>query len=649
MIKQPNVILGNPRLLVTMGIKGEIFGFFYPRRDHAQHVEDSLACIHTGDRLLWLNSHEWHSNQSYIEDTNIVTTILSHSSGLRISLLDFVHPHVPVLIRKFIFNSSKCFRGKFFYYSSLNVGDMQKKNSCFCDSKERLLVQYWQDYYIGIKGVPDFEDWQVGKAMDTIWWTNAKYDMEDGKLQNNREDIGKLNTAVGWDLDIKDDTTVEIMIFLCAAQNRTRLYKRMRELTIQSVDTIFDRTHEYWGMWLSKKNVLNLSGLEDQNHFRQELFDAYKRSLLTLNLLNDPKHGSFVAAPEFDSNFEICGGYGFCWNRDGAEVVISLLNAGYPEYCDTFFKWCRMTQLTDGSWFQRYWLDGNTAPSWGNFDYSTQIDETGSTLHAIEIYYSKLEGLNKADFLEDVWVSVLRGAEYLMKRCITGLHEPCMELWETYYGVFSYTNASVYGGLVAAAHLAEDHGESGLARRWLERAELVKMKTIEKLWLSEGYFAKGIIDNKLDPTLDASILGTFVPFNLLSPYNRNERAMIYSLINEIEEKLRVSVNNYFGIMRYENDKYIGGNPWIVTTLWLSKSLLMLARTLKDKNGSKIEQQQLIDRAFEYIKWALKGTTKAGLIPEQVDRFNGQPAWAIPLGWSCALMLDNINLVEEIVG
>ena len=42
MIRQPNVILGNDGLLVTMGRKGDILGLFYPRRDHAQHVEESL-------------------------------------------------------------------------------------------------------------------------------------------------------------------------------------------------------------------------------------------------------------------------------------------------------------------------------------------------------------------------------------------------------------------------------------------------------------------------------------------------------------------------------------------------------------------------------------------------------------------------------
>ena len=34
-----------------------------------------------------------------------------------------------------------------------------------------------------------------------------------------------------------------------------------------------------------------------------------------------------------------------------------------------------------------------------------------------------------------------------------------MDLWETYYGIFTYTNASIYAGLMGASHLAEENGE----------------------------------------------------------------------------------------------------------------------------------------------------------------------------------------------
>ena len=335
MIRQPNVILGNDELLVTMGRKGDILGFFYPRRDHAQHVEESIACIHTGEKLLWTNDNDWHSIQNYIEDTNIVSTKLYHDSGLRISILDLVHPDVPVLIRRFKIQSQNKMSGKFFYYSNFNVGETSKKNSGFCDSEARLLAQYWQNYYIGIYSIPEFTEWQIGKAMDTMWWTNSKYDMEDGKLQRNKEDIGNINNAVGWDLNLGADGANDFVILMGAASSRSLLYKRIHELSKLSLEYIFEKTREHWVMWLSKKHVLKMQGIEGCETLRQELFGAYNRALLMLYLLNDREYGSFVAAPEFDSNFEKCGGYGFCWNRDSSEVVLALKHSGYPEYCES--------------------------------------------------------------------------------------------------------------------------------------------------------------------------------------------------------------------------------------------------------------------------------------------------------------------------
>lgn len=632
-----------------MGRKGELFGYYYPRRDHAQHVEDSLACLHTGNSLLWTNSNEWNSIQNYIEDSNIVTTKLYHESGLRISIIDMVHPELPVLVRRFKVQSLNKFSGRFFYYSNLHVGESSMKNSAFCDSEEHLIAQYWQDYYIGLYGFPNFSDWQIGKAMDTIWWTNSKYDMEDGKLQKNKEDIGNINFAAGWDLELEPDEFTEFTIYIGAAPTRPLLYKRMRELSKMPLDIVFEKTREHWIMWLSKKKVLKMPGLEGYNNLRQELFNAYNRSLLTLYLLNDQEYGSFVAAPEFDSSFEKCGGYGFCWNRDSSEVVLALKHSGYPLYCEKFFRWCLRTQLSDGSWFQRYWLDGDTAPSWGNFTYSTQIDETASTLYAMDVYYRVLDGVKKVDFLEEVWVSVLRAAEYLMKRSKSGLHDSCTDLWETFQGCFTYTNASIYAGLMGAAHLAEENNERGLARRWQKRAAFVKQATIDRFWLQEGYFAKGVISEKLDKTLDASILGTYIPFGMLSPKEPVERDMIFFIIENIQKKLAMPINRHYGIKRYENDTYIEGNPWIVTTLWLSEAMFALALDLPygEKDEFEETRKKLTEEGIKFLKWALAGTTGAGLLPEQVDKYTGKPAWAIPLGWSCSLMLDNILLLDKI--
>lgn len=121
--------------------------------------------------------------------------------------------------------------------------------------------------------------------------------------------------------------------------------------------------------------------------------------------------------------------------------------------------------------------------------------------------------------------------------------------------------------------------------------------------------------------------------------------MIKSIIRNIEKYLRVPVNGHFGIKRYVDDTYIDGNPWVVTTLWLSKALLELALTSDDTDREELSA--LTHDALKYIQWSLKGATGAGMLPEQVNKYTGRPAWAIPLSWSCALMLDNIMLLDDL--
>ncbi len=644
MIRHPNAILGNDKLLVSMGEKGNILGLFYPRRDLAQHIGESKACIYTGGKLLWTDSSEWTSKQEYVDGTNVVTTHLSHFSGVEVSIHDFMHEEMPVLVRKYEITSKEHLSGKFYYYSNFQAGETHRRNSAFCDPDAGMLVQYMQNFYIGLASAPKFEEWQVGKIQENGWVASARSDMEDGSLQRNVEEIGDLDSSLGWELNLLPGESTTITLFIGIASERPLIYDLLGDVMEQSPADIMHGYEDSSARWLSKKRALELSALDDDPLFKKEVNSLYVRSLLSLNLLNDPDEGSFVASPEFDPAFEMCGGYGFCWNRDTVEVVLALLNAGYPEFATKFFGWCKRTQLPNGSWFQRYWLDGKQAPSWGNFDDSTQIDETGSTVYAIDHYYLKLEVAERSEFLKTMWETVLGGAEYLMGRTVQGLHDPCRCLWESDKGIFSYTNAAIYAGLKGAAHLARENGEPMLAEKWFDRAELVRKETIEKLWLEEGYFSRGIIDNNIHRTVDSSMIGTFIPFALLSPNDPDEKTMILSMIEHIENALRVPVNGYFGIKRYENDNYIDGNPWVVTTLWLSRALLTLALSLEKRDD---EYDLLVNKAIEYIKWTIRSTTSTGLLSEQVDKNTGQAAWARPLGWSCALFIENALLLNEL--
>ena len=69
--------------------------------------------------------------------------------------------------------------------------------------------------------------------------------------------------------------------------------------------------------------------------------------------------------------------------------------------------------------------------------------------------------------------------------------------------------------------------------------------------------------------------------------------------------------------------YKGGNPWILTTLWLG----MIELSLKNKK-----------QARDCFQWVVSKATAQGLLAEQVHRETGQPCWVIPLAWSHAMFL-----------
>jgi GH15 family glucan-1,4-alpha-glucosidase len=98
-------------------------------------------------------------------------------------------------------------------------------------------------------------------------------------------------------------------------------------------------------------------------------------------------------------------------------------------------------------------------------------------------------------------------------------------------------------------------------------------------------------------------------------------------------------NHIGGIARSENDDYqrvagnyseIPGNPWIITTLWHAQWLMALAKTKED-----------MDEVKGHIDWAAKQANAAGIMPEQVSPFNGEPLSVAPLTWSHATFVETV--------
>jgi glucoamylase len=120
-----------------------------------------------------------------------------------------------------------------------------------------------------------------------------------------------------------------------------------------------------------------------------------------------------------------------------------------------------------------------------------------------------------------------------------------------------------------------------------------------------------------DHTTDSSLLGLVFPFKVLDPSDKMMRQAARAVAT------RLCSPKVGGIMRYEGDHYVGGNPWILTTLWLA---------------IYYQEAGMTARAVRLIKWAIEHATDLGLLTEQVDKRTGKPIWAVPLGWSHAMYI-----------
>jgi len=220
----------------------------------------------------------------------------------------------------------------------------------------------------------------------------------------------------------------------------------------------------------------------------------------------------------------------------------------------------------------------------------------------------------------------------------SGLPRPSYDPWEIERGIFAYTIATVYGGLIAAANLADVYGDSAAKGRYLKAAAEVKIGAESSMIIkNEWRFAKSIICNPLgkscmrDATVDASMTAIW-RFGMYEPGEK----IVANTMKTIEERLWVQTE-VGGFARKENDWYhrgtqpIQGNPWFICTLWMAQYAIL---------------QNDMEKAKRYIKWVIDHTDTTGLMGEQSDPYTGFAISVKPLTWSHAEYVNTIIMVRK---
>ena len=605
---RPAAILGNGSLLVTVSARGEIERLFWPNVDHSQHLGELRLALEVDGELHRLDEPPFTWNQSYEDGASLLRTTSVDGRGA-IEITDLVTPGEPVLVR----SVRSPVRGRLVVVCRPALDGDLRGVAAYVDPGSGALVFYLR----GVALAVSIAGADVVAAL-----------REAG--EEEAEDIVVHRAPVEGSVSCAVEAGGSALVLAAFGGTPDEAVTRLARPASAGLDPLVSERAGYdrEAIALARRPSTDRPGLEH----------LYARSLLVLEQLSDRQTGAVIAAPEFDPAFEQSGGYGFVWPRDLAYVVLAELAAGRGDLAVPALRWLARKQAPEGLWLQRYWTDGSLAPSWGLH----QLDETGVVVFAYEAAWREL-GDTALD--RELWPSARAAGDFLCRFLDeeTGLPLPSVDLWEQTDGQHTYTAAAVYGGLRACAAMAKRH-EPKLQQCYADASARVHAAIERHLWSEKhgrylrsrwvgrsddlgedppAIFAKRLryptravrsVD-RVDARVDSSLLGLAWPFRAVEPGSERMQATVAA----VAEYLELADG---GVLRHEGDDYAGGNPWLISTLWLG-----LARRLAG-------DQAAIGPTLDY---ALERQTPLGLLPEQVTR-DGDPAWVVPLGWSHAMLV-----------
>ena len=447
------------------------------------------------------------------------------------------------------------------------------------------LIQYCQDFYMATFADKEISKYQIN---------NAKYTLENANL-NPVDYIGMSDDSAIMYNDIDD-----ITLYIALDNNLKSVINTVDSFKEKNEELLFNETNEYWNNYIEKLNT-NIGA----NRERQII----ERSAYLFALLSNKETGGVIASPDVDENFTKCGRYGYCWPRDAIFIMKALALLGLNKNVDNFYNiWAQKAQLDNGLYEQRYYVNGELAPSWG-----VQIDETASMLIGIYNY-------GKCRKLENIIVKATNALIDSLDD--TFKSKECFDLWEETKGCHLYTTASIYDALLKSRKMLLKIGKSK-NKQLINNIEKILPKiqsVIRKDFVKDGIFIRRIGNTQVD----ISLLCLVTPFDIFD----NSNPIVKNTVQEIEKVLKAPNGGYF---RYQWDNYIGGNAWIIASLWLAMYYI--------KAGDR-------NKAQELFSWVTNHADNMSFLPEQIEREGHKTAWICSLAWSHAMYVIVANELKD---
>ncbi len=383
----------------------------------------------------------------------------------------------------------------------------------------------------------------------------------------------------------------------------------------------FDDTVNFWHEWNAR------------NQYRGKHEAAIRRSLMTLKALTYRPSGGIVAAPT-TSLPESIGGrrnwdYRYCWLRDTAFTLLTLLQAGYQEEAEAWRRWLLRSvagspeqiqtiygisgdrQLNE---WQADWLPGyeNSKP--------VNIGNAASQQFQLDVYGELASAMARMpEAPDDIRISATALQGKLIDQLCKVWQQPDDGIWETRGGRrhFVHSKVMAWVGLDRAIKHHERFGGGGGVKRWRKNRAMIHKEVCARGFNKRlNAFTQYYGSKELDASCLLIGLVGFLPM---------DDPRIVGTVEAIEKKL---MKNGF-VERYDTRKSPDGLPpgegvflacsfWLVTNLWLI--------------GRHAEAEALFDRL-------LKLQNDVGLLSEEWDTKKRRMVGNFPQAFSHIMLVQ----------
>ncbi|MCA9359192.1 glycoside hydrolase family 15 protein [Candidatus Kaiserbacteria bacterium] len=653
-----SVTIGNGKMLVGLDMRGQVRDLYFPYVGEANHVSGASGNhvhrigVFVDGRISWLDDPAWRITSGAEEDTSIGSMFAENQElGITIASRDAVHNEEDIFLRHFVIHNHRAETRniKLFLAQQFRIFESRRGDTGFYDPRVKAVIHYKGEVTIlanAMSGKQSFQEYNIG--LFGIEGKEGTYlDANDGVLEKNPIEHGSVDSVLGLSFSIAGHSSQDAYYWIVCGRSVADVHTLDELVLKEGPDRLIASTEAYWKAWVNKEKL-------DLSILPVELQTLYRRSLMVMRVHTD-NHGGVIASSDTDMLHHGRDTYSYVWPRDGAIIAHTFDKAGYRDVALRFYEFMQRCLEPNGYLMHKYRSDGVLGSSWhpwiinGEPRLPIQEDETATVLYMLFDHYERYHDL---EFVESMYNTFIEPAAEFMCDYIeseTGLPQASFDLWEEKYGTSTYTAASVYGGLMAAAKFATLLGKDQSSRTYQAIAERMQTAIGKVLFDEEqGIFVKQVLHTpdgelKYDKTLDTSSLYGLLLFGVFDI----EDEKIKRMVSAVEERLQVRGNSK-GFVRYECDAYYrmqdaeSPNPWVITTLWIAQYYIMAAKTLAD-----------LKYPLELLEWTSSHATSGGILAEQMHPDTREQLSTAPLVWSHAefvlavqAYLDKLKELQE---